>query len=933
MRGPLIGRRTELALLQDALGLAVHGHGPMTVLVTGPPGSGKTRLLHEAVARTETASRLRVVGYEPEHAVPLAAARDLLRSLADHSGNGPRLISLAFGDGTSTGAPDLLRLFEAAYRCLKQVAPVIVTMDDLQWVDERSLALISYLVRAAEFDGVPLALLATGRPSANVGTLRETLAQVLPNSELRIEIELQPLPEEDGLAMVQALMPSTPINEARRIWSAAAGSPFWIEALTVDDHGSRGDLRRRMHQLSADAASALGALTMIGRPSEPMELADLLAWPVARVERATGELANRGLGIERNGLIRIAHDLIREAAAREMPAEVGRRLHVRLAKQLQRSAGGDVQRLREALGHGNHANEPMLDLAIELAGTPQRRMLGADGLKELARIAERTDALDTGRLELELRLAELASELGERTVEIERWTVVADGRTDDPTRGRALLAASKAAYQLGMRDVASGLIARARALKLKDDLLEIALDAQESEILRWLDHRLPEARALTNRAVARARSAITKRDNSDRLDPPLRAAYLDALQAACDLALQEGNEVEQTRIAEEMVEVAEGELERMEAQLVLASAYRRSGRMDGAEQTARAVRERARDRIYPAVMVNAGHHLARALYNLGRLTEAEQVASETEELAHRIGETGRFLSAIRSLRPGIAVSRGDWRAAVARLRQDADEESDRHYRLGVHQEIANWLARLAGPSATVEIRARLAAAKTDAGVVGCPRCTRELALKTAEALARIGDVEAATRALGSHAGDRTRHSREGQILLAHALGVLAHARGRPAQAVAVLSRVSARMTRDGLQREALWADLDLAAACAPMHRDRAVALYRSVADRAAARGITTDMHVARQRLRELGARMPPRRSASGPWGLSARELEVASLAASGASNPEIATTLFISRKTVERHVSAAFAKIGARNRTELATRLASPSDARADPQK
>jgi DNA-binding NarL/FixJ family response regulator len=56
----------------------------------------------------------------------------------------------------------------------------------------------------------------------------------------------------------------------------------------------------------------------------------------------------------------------------------------------------------------------------------------------------------------------------------------------------------------------------------------------------------------------------------------------------------------------------------------------------------------------------------------------------------------------------------------------------------------------------------------------------------------------------------------------------------------------------------------------------------------------------------------------GAASLSEREREVARLAASGASNPEIARALFVSRKTVERHMSSALAKLGARNRTELA---------------
>jgi DNA-binding NarL/FixJ family response regulator len=55
--------------------------------------------------------------------------------------------------------------------------------------------------------------------------------------------------------------------------------------------------------------------------------------------------------------------------------------------------------------------------------------------------------------------------------------------------------------------------------------------------------------------------------------------------------------------------------------------------------------------------------------------------------------------------------------------------------------------------------------------------------------------------------------------------------------------------------------------------------------------------------------------------LSRRELEVARLVTEGASNPEIAAQLFLSRKTVERHVSNALAKVGARNRTELAHKL------------
>lgn len=922
VRGSFVGRVGELAQIRAAVERSRSRPGATSTLLVGLPGSGKTRLVREALANPSPSRVLSVTGYEPEQAVPLAAVRGLVRELAAVGPEGARLATLAFGDERHAAGP--IRFFEAAYQALLGLTPAVVRLDDLQWVDELSLALVSYLVRAAEADHVPLSLIAAGRPSANAGAIRDSMTHVLPDEMDRTELELQPLPEEAGVALVQSLSPEKPPAEAAAIWRAAAGSPFWIEAIAVEGAGGR-DLTRRMHQLSGDAATALKALAVVGRPAEATDLAALLRWPAERFDRAAAELVNRGLVVDRDGRVEITHDLIRETAVRELPAESARALHAGFAGQLRASAGADLRQLREALDHSRQAGEPVLELAVALALAPQRRLLGVEGLRELAHIADMADPADPKRQELEAGVAELASELGERILELERWGAVADNPVDPLQRGQALLAASRAAYRLGQRDVAADLVARARILGLRDEALMIALDAHEAEILRWLEHRLPEARRLTTRALDLAERAVA-RTPVDLLDDRLRAAYLDALQAASDLALQEGNEVDQAGFAERIVSVAKNEREQMEARLLLASAYRRSGRVADAGRLARLVREQARERIYPALMVTAGHHLARALYNMGQLEEAERVAAETEELSHRIGETGRFLSEIRSLRPAIALSRGGWDAAIARLRQEAEQETDPHYRLGLQQEIAIWLSRLAGPSSRSEVRSRLAAARADATDVGCPRCSRELRLRTAEVLARIGDVDAAVRLIAGGAGAQARHSSEARLYLRQALGAIAAARGRSRKAAAVLSRLSDRLADSGLHREALWADLDRAAALAATETSSAIGIFRSVAERAEAWGVSTDLHVARQRLRALGVRTPPPRPRPGRWGLSARELEIAQLAASGATNPEIAGTLFISRKTVERHLSAALAKVGARNRTELAARLASTGE-------
>ena len=637
-------------------------------------------------------------------------------------------------------------------------------------------------------------------------------------------------------------------------------------------------------------------------------------------------MSARALAVERSGAVEAAHDLVREAAQHQLPDPVARQVHARLARHLHAAAGDDVRLLREALDHALAGGVAPLGIALDIARAPQRRLIGAAGVTELARLAEGTDPSDPERADLELALAGLATELGDRALEVERWLAVAE-HAGGLALANGLLSAARAAYRLGMRDTAAALITRARAAGVRDLAVEIALDAVESAVLRWLAHRLPEARQLTMRArdgVERALEQAVRRGSP--LDPRLRTAAIEAFQAAYDLALQEGHEREQIAIAERLVELAQNELEEVEAWLLLASAYRRSGRMEDAEQTARRARDVAAQRLYPAVMVTAGHHLARALYALGRLEEAEQVAAEAEQLSARIGETGRFLSEIRSLRPGIAVGRGDWRTGIDRLRADIEREPDPHYQLGIHQEIATWLARLAGPSAAVEVRERIAAAEACLAAVGCPRCGRELAMRSAEALARIGDTERARSAMSRSALAETRHSVEGRLFLSQAIGAIRQATATPQRQAVSLARLSSRLMAAGQRREALWADLDRGAAIAAFDRHAAVKVYRSVAERAAAGGVQTDLQVAQQRLRKLGARLPLPRPQVGPLGLSRRELEVARLAAAGATNPEIASTLFLSRKTVERHVSAALAKVGARNRTELAARLTELAD-------
>ncbi len=471
--GAFVGRADELAALAAAAETAAAGD-VAAVLIVGEPGSGKSRLLHEAasMARLE---HLSVVGYEPEREVPLAAATRLLRELVAVPDHGPRLESLVFGEREGDDPVESLRILEATFRALRELTPALIVFDDLQWADELSLSLCHYLLRAARDTGEGLALFAATRRSP-----------VATAFDAETVLELGPLGPARSLELVSALAPQLDGRAARDISERSRGSPFWIEAL-ARTAGTDVDVVRlvtaRLQGVSRDAAALFALLAIAGRPLALVDIGTLEAWPIDRAEHASTELVARGVVVESGGTIRLLHDLIRSGAVRDLPDERRIDIHRRLSDWLAANAGTDVRRLREALVHRHAAELPSTDLARRLLQSPRRTLLGRDGLRLLSSIADEADPLDSETVALHEEVASLATELAEHEEAIARWSLAAEWASSPVRRASALLAASRAAYGLSHAKEAREFLEHSRRVESSDTVLHLEQDTQDAAIL------------------------------------------------------------------------------------------------------------------------------------------------------------------------------------------------------------------------------------------------------------------------------------------------------------------------------------------------------------------------------------------------------------------------------------------------------------------
>ena len=904
-----VGRQAELAALADVAAAA--RNGPAVAVVVGGPGSGKSRLLEEARARSALTHSFAIVGFEAGEELPLTAASGLLRALTDVPVDGPRLEELVFGAGHA-GPFEPVRVFEAAHRCLAHCQPALLLIDDLQWVDELSYALAHFLLRAAVESRQRLVVYAARRRGGRGGEFTDSLI----GAPVDV-LELAPLDREHGIDLACELNADLDRDAAATLWERAEGSPFWIGALANEQSSFEELITSRLRGAGPDPADLLGLLAVAGRSLSVVEIGALLEWPAGRVTSALERLADRGLAVSFGASARPSHDLVREAAVAELEVESLQRLHQALADRFERVAADDVALLREALEHRRAAGLPSVELAARIARSPRRRLIGSRGIELLAEIADEADPFDPQALGLRESVAVVAGELGDNARALDQWTIVAERVESRRRSAEALLSASRAAYALEHRGEARALLDRSREINGSDDVLELEQETHDAAIRLWLELDTERGRAAADTVVMRADLLAESQGGIRALDDRARRAYLDARRLESDAALQAGDSARLLRAGEARRDAARGfDVEQFLAgSLNVGTALHWSGRIPEAVDSFSRVWEEAQRLILPAIALDASYFLAGDLHVLGRLVDAERVVQEATELIGRVGDVPRGRHRVARVARLVELERVRAREALNRLALDVEGETNEHQRIDIHGDAALWHARLDGPAALDVVRTHVAAGRACADSVRCPRCEAELLLLSAEALARGGAREEALRLL-----DEWRPSGGSaalnEISLRHGRAL---AEARPNTRATALEDVLRAAAASPYAIPALWIRLDLGVALAEDGDRRATATLQEAAELAGSYGAGTVESLAQEALRALGIRTWRRGAAGAP--LTDRELEISELVAGGATNREIARMLFLAPKTVERHVSNALRKVGARNRTELAVLL------------
>ncbi|MEV4752503.1 AAA family ATPase [Streptosporangium sp. NPDC049248] len=946
----LVGREDQLRRLVTAM-----SRPPAVVVLEGEAGIGKTRLVTEMAAHPDAAGRLFLVGgarriREP---FPLGPVVEALRGtgellaraeLSPVTGALRGLLPELTGvlppplEPLDDRAAERHRLFRGLREVLSALGPLVLVMEDLHWADEQTVEFLAYLLAALP-DRMSVVLVYRGE---EVGAgVREATGR-LPDSVFHHHVVLEALDAEQTGVLAASILDAKNVTPdfGAHLHELSSGLPLAVQELLAllrergaliqlrggrwarkalaeldVPPGVRDSVRERVGRLSAAARGVAEAAAVLQVPVQVAVLAQVGGLSRAETVAGLDELLVSGLLAEQDGTVAFRHVLAAQAVYGGVP--LGRRqdLHTRAAAAVRSvkpvPLGQEAHHLRQAglLREWVDAAEQAADQASEL---------GDDA--EAVRILE--DVLRNAPLEPERR-GHLAVRLG--------W---AAGQVLRPPEVIDLLSEALESEQPG------------------------PLRGQLHFLIGLLQERLGDAPGAQRRAFIAAVD-----DLGDR--PELAAWVMAALGRPMDAAVPLAEHTVWLDRALEVVPAIGDPVEEVFVLGKVATSLSGFGDRRWAALTDD-VRRRTGGRPRHRQEVNAYRSIAESACCTGYFELADQLLTAASQAAG--AESSREpLARCRLVALVLAYCRGTWTGLAQETALLLDEYGGRPFDRITAETVAACLALAHGDldvarrdlhdvvRRTVDLGGyellplsvtgflRLSSARGEAeaalAVTGAAVTVWEtkglwpLAVRAvpalAEAMAGVGRHDEAADLI-------TRLSARLDGLDAPlAPAALAHARGHlaagPTAAAERFLAAGSAYARLGALYEAAQAR-EQAAGCLFAAADtRAEEPLRAAITTFQALGARWDLDRAAQLARRYGVAVKGRYP-GGPQGygdgLSPREREIAEMAAAGLTNREIGQQLFVSPRTVEKHLGAALRKLGLRSRAALGMHLGGDRDGR-----
>jgi DNA-binding SARP family transcriptional activator len=414
-RPPLVGRDAPRAAIEAAVAGAGAGRGGPLLLFVGDPGIGKTRLLDLVADEGRAAGGTVVRGraFEAEMVRPYGPWLDALRATMPPPGLDLGLLAplLSPGEaGTAVAAVDAAgrprdrmadeptdraHLFDAFARLLStwsdRVGLLVLVLDDVQWLDEASAALVHFIARAALNGRVLIACAArAGELGDNAATLR--VVRALDRERRLVQHHLEPLGPAETAALVRAIHPALDAQEA---FASSEGNPlFALEIARAAASGAErrddsleGLLDERIARLDEPARDLLPWAAALGRSFDPEVLARVSGVGVAPLLGALDHLERHGVVRPAAGGYDFTHDLLRRAAYRRLSEPRRRLVHLQIARGLQDARGDDDAFAGEIAHHAALGGDALV--AAEASVVAGRRCLRLFAFTEAAALASR----------------------------------------------------------------------------------------------------------------------------------------------------------------------------------------------------------------------------------------------------------------------------------------------------------------------------------------------------------------------------------------------------------------------------------------------------------------------------------------------------------------------------------------------------------------